>query len=108
LPVNSTSVGSRSYSNLLFQSKVIGNIGSNGYVSGGFDVLTNYPMYFLRAGYHNLTSTGVYDRGSSGYYWSKSSYSTTHAYFLYFYSSNVHPRSNYPEAYGWTVRCVAL
>ena len=74
----------------------------------GFDVLTGYPMSFLCAGNHDTTGTSVNNRGSLGYYWSRSSYSTTLAYSLYFHSSNVYPRNGDPKTNGLTVRCVAL
>ena len=65
-------------------------------------------MRFLRAGDHDTTGTSVNNRGSLGHYWSKSSSSTTNAYYLDFDSSRVAPRRNYTKAYGLTVRCVAL
>ena len=108
LPQNSTTVGTKSYSNLLFQAGVIGKIDGSGYADGGFEKLTSSPMSFLHAGYHTTTGTSVSSRGSLGNYWSKSSSSTTNAYNLNFNSSNVNPRNNNTKANGLTVRCVAL
>ncbi len=41
-------------------------------------------MSFLRAGNHDPTGTTVNYRGGAGYYWSRSSYLTTGAYYLAF------------------------
>ena len=66
-------------------------------------------MSFPLAGRHNTTGSSVGNRDNVGYYWSRSSYSTTNAYYLSFDSSYVYPRNNsLTKADGLTVRCVAL
>ena len=50
--------------------------------------------------------TSLYNRGSYGYYWSASLYSSAYGYSLYFYSSGVNP-ANYNDRYrGFSVRAV--
>ena len=50
--------------------------------------------------------TGLYNRGSYGFYWSASLYSQTDGYHLHFTSGGVHPASDYDRFYGFSVRAV--
>ena len=60
---------------------------------------------FLRAGRYN--SSSFYNGGTYGYYWSSSSYSSTHAYYLLFNSSLVYSADRRgSRCYGFSVRCV--
>ena len=61
-------------------------------------------IFFPAAGYYNGTTLN--NRGSSGYYWSSSYYSATHAYNLLFNSSEVNPQSSGNRRYGFPVRAV--
>ncbi len=61
-------------------------------------------VFFPASGLYNGTS--LYGRGSNGYYWSASFYSSTRAYYLYFNSSSVNPQNNNHRRYGLTVRPV--
>jgi uncharacterized protein (TIGR02145 family) len=62
-------------------------------------------VFFPAAGYGNGTS--LYDRGSYGYYWSSSWYSSAYGYDLRFNSSSVYPQySDYLRCYGFSVRAV--
>ena len=59
---------------------------------------------FLRAGDYN--SSSFYSGGSTGYYWSSSSYSSTNAYHLRFNSSHVNSANSNSRRGGFSVRCV--
>ncbi len=66
----------------------------------------SYPNNFLYSGYVN--SGSVNGRGSSGYYWSSTAYSSSNAYGLYLYSTNVYPGTSNGNKYGGsTIRCLA-
>jgi hypothetical protein len=61
-------------------------------------------IFFPASGYYSGTS--LYNRGSSGYYWSSTWNSETNARSLFFYSTGVNPQSNDLRRYGFTVRAV--
>ena len=63
-----------------------------------------FPNNFLYSGYFNTSSAG--NRGSYGYYWSRSAGSTNYACNLYFNSSFVYPSNYGNKYYGFTVRCL--
>ena len=68
--------------------------------------LRAYPNNFVYSGYVGGGSVG--NRGSGGYFWSSTAYSSGYAYTLSLYSSTVYPGTDYNLKYsGWTVRCVA-
>ncbi len=65
-----------------------------------------YPNNFVYSGYVNGGS--VSNRGSNGYFWSSTAYSSVNAYNLNLYSSSVDPGTiTYNKYRGRTVRCVA-
>lgn len=108
LPDNYTQTAGQSYSNLLHKYGVIANITDNSaYATDGYAKLTAAPLSFALSGRHLNSGTTVNFRGSFGYYWSGTSYSTRNAYYLYFSSSNVYPQYNYDKRYGSAIRCVA-
>ena len=61
-------------------------------------------IFFPASG--NRYGTGLYDRGSNGFYWSASLFSQTYGCNLYFYSGGVSPASTYYRFYGFSVRAV--
>ena len=61
-------------------------------------------IFFPASGYRY--GTGLYYRGSDGYYWSASLYSQTHGYNLYFSASGVSPADNSSRFVGFSVRAV--
>ena len=67
--------------------------------------IRKYPNNFLYSG--NVVGSSVLNRGSYGYYWSKSATNSYAAYNLTFSSSLVGPSSNYYKDYGFSVRCLA-
>ena len=60
----------------------------------------------MRSGYVYPGST-LLNAGRSGGSWSGRADSSSGAYYLGFYSSNVYPSNNYYRYYGTSVRCVA-
>ena len=73
--------------------------------SNASTIFRTYPNNFLYSGY--VYGSSVDYRGSYGYYWSKSAYSSNNAYYLNFLSSSVYPSTNRNKYYGFTVRCLA-
>jgi len=70
------------------------------------DKLRSYPNNFVYSG--NVSSGSVYNRGSSGSFWSSTALSSVNAYYLYLNSSDVYPGTVNGSKYsGRTVRCVA-
>ena len=67
--------------------------------------LIGAPWLAQRGGYWG---SGFNDQGSVGFYWSSTQYSSTDAYSLYFYSTNVYPANLNSKIYGFAVRCVAV
>ena len=61
-------------------------------------------IFFPASGYRN--GTGLYDRGSSGDYWSASLNSQTYGYYLIFNSTGVYPANYYRRFNGFSVRAV--
>ena len=61
-------------------------------------------IFFPASGYRY--GTGLYDRGSSGLYWSSSLYSQTYGYYLYFNSTGVYPAYDSSRFSGFSVRAV--
>ena len=61
-------------------------------------------IFFPASGYRN--GTGLYNRGSNGYYWSASLYSAADGYILSFFSGGVNPAHYNYRFYGFSVRAV--
>ena len=61
-------------------------------------------IFFPASGHRS--GTGLYNRGSFGYYWSSSLTSQTNGYNLYFNSEGVYPAGNYNRFIGFSVRAV--
>lgn len=76
--------------------------GINGYLVTS--KINGEVLFFACSGVGNGTSW--YSRGSLGYYWSSSLYSSTDGRDLLFYSGGVHPQNNYYRFDGFSVRAV--
>ena len=61
-------------------------------------------LFFACSGYGSGASWD--SRGSYGYYWASSLYSSTHGRYLYFGSGGVYPQYNFSRYYGFAVRAV--
>ena len=102
LPTSGSATANYSFGNLV---KQYGYTGSSQSASDA--TLLASPLFFARGGY--VYSSSLYDQGSYGCYWSsRSNSSSSSAYDLNFYSSNVNPSNNYHRSNGLSVRCVAL
>jgi hypothetical protein len=60
------------------------------------------------AGRRDRGGGGLYNAGSTGYYWSSSPSSSSNVYFLYFGSISVNPSDNNCRSFGLSVRCIAV
>ncbi len=83
------------------------NLASNYYESAGTFYNNAGPgttPNFLLTGYYYSGSLNY--GGSDGYYWSRTSISSTSAYYLYFYSGYVNSANYYYRQIGMAVRCV--
>ena len=102
LPYSGTNNNSKSGSfyNLLNQYGFTSSTGS------GTNSITRAPLFFVRSGYVNPTNYLSY-AGDDGYCWSSVARSSSYAYALYFYSSDVGPSSSSTRYFGRSVRCVA-
>ncbi len=82
---------------------------SGGYTSWGSGDLAKAqgsPYNFAYTGYMN--SGSLRDASSYGYWWSRTAYSSSYAYYLSINSGSVYPGTTYgSRQYGFAVRCVA-
>ena len=97
------------FSTLLFKAGIITTeytgTSSATWSTDGKTLIFQDPLYLVRGG--RVYSGSVYAVGTYGYYWSSSVYSSSSAYFLFFYSSNIYPQDYYNRNRGVSVRCVA-
>ena len=71
----------------------------------GSNKIRSAPYNFPYAGLVN--SSALVNVGTYGFYWSRTAYSGTYAYYLYFGSSDVGPASSNYRYHGRSIRCVA-
>lgn len=85
--------------------------GSISYTADGFDIIREFPLYFVRSGGIEWNSNKLTGMGGNGSYWSSTATSYYPASYLQFSSNNIKPNTyniNNPIKYvGWSVRCVA-
>ncbi len=62
------------------------------------------PAFLLSGNYY---SGSARNQGNYGYYWSSTSYDSSNAYLMYFYSASVYPSGNNYRYLGLSVRCLA-
>lgn len=81
----------------------------NGVNGRKFMKKTDHSVYifFPASGRYN-NSTTLENRGTYGYYWSSSFYSSTYAYLLYFSGSSLWPQYNSYRKYGLAVRPIYI
>ena len=107
LPVDAQS--GKSWYNLTvneYQSKNTSTVSAINSAAGS-TMLRSSPLSIIFSGYYHWVHGNLYNRGSSGSYWSSTPYSSVNARSLYFNSTNVNPQHNSNKPYGFTVRCVA-
>ena len=76
--------------------------GVNGYLV--VSKINGNSLFFACSGFGHGTT--LYNRGSYGYYWASTLYSSTNGRSLYFNSSFVYPQNSYDRFLGFTVRPV--
>ena len=72
----------------------------------GATTIVQLPLAFVRSGWANIDGGAMGNVGQYGYYWSRTSISTTSAYGLAFNPSNVYPSGNYVRRDGFSLRCL--
>ena len=75
---------------------------SGGIMSGR---IRSFPNNFLFSG--RLAASTTENRGRDGGYWSRSAYTYTDPYVLFFQSTNLYPSTHYNKGNGYGVRCLA-
>ena len=76
------------------------------YYPNGVSDQTTGRIYFPASGRRSLSSGGLDNGGSNGYYWSCSPRSAAYGCYLYFNSSSVTPSNDSNRAVGFPVRPV--
>ncbi len=98
------------FANLLVTYNVIPSISSTSYVTKnnvkiGFNIIRNYPLFFVRSGYVN---DGISrDAVSYGGYWSSTLRNVNDARFLDFNNTSVNPANFRYKVTGLPIRCLA-
>ena len=89
-----------------YLDRKMGGTGSSQSIAEASNRWRKWPNNFLYSGL--VLGSPVSDRGSLGYYWSSTAFSSFYAYNLYFDSSSVRPGTNSYDKYrGRPVRCLA-
>ncbi len=82
----------------------------NGGIANNDRNLIESPLWFVRAGYSNVSLSGP---GSRAFYWSSTASGISHAYDLYFTATSINPASNGTgnsygaKSLGMSLRCLA-
>ena len=61
------------------------------------------PYLFPRSGYFLWDNSGLYNRGSGGFYWSLHTHNKANSRYLGFGGSSFGPRDGYSKGYGFAV-----
>jgi len=61
---------------------------------------------FVRSGWIDINASAMWGVGNAGYGWSRTVYSTTHAYFLGIYPTTVNPSNDYNSWRSFPLRCL--
>ena len=75
--------------------------------SAGSTKLRSSPLDFAYAGWYSNTSGSLYNVTTWGVFWSRTAYSSSDSYRLYFYSSYVTPQGYGGRSSGYPLRCTA-
>ncbi|MBQ6320709.1 hypothetical protein IJI17_00575, partial [Candidatus Saccharibacteria bacterium] len=106
LPVNGGNGTSRSWQDLLYGHYTTD--GSTAITSGsaGSLAMRQIPLSIPFTGYYDWTNGALNARGSYGFFWSSTAYSTSNARSLNFGASSINPQHYSSKVYGFSVRCV--
>ncbi len=100
LPINGNAQTTKSWINLLFTSYSL---------QDNRDSSTSarkIPLSLVYSGYYDWVNGILLTRGSYGYFWSSTPYSTADAHNLNFNSTHLIPQYGSNKIYGLTIRCV--
>ncbi|MBR3204677.1 hypothetical protein IKF81_03270 [Candidatus Saccharibacteria bacterium] len=64
------------------------------------------PLSLVYSGHYSWVDSSLYNRGSSGFFWSSTPYSAANAHGLNFNSTRLAPQSGNNKVHGLTIRCV--
>ncbi|MBR3204349.1 hypothetical protein IKF81_01550 [Candidatus Saccharibacteria bacterium] len=101
LPINGNAQTSKSWINLLFTNYSLQDNDSTSSLDA-----QKTPLSLVYSGYYNWVDGNLYSRGSLGYFWSSTPYSTAYAHTLYFYSTRLVPQNGGGKINGLAIRCV--
>ena len=96
------------FGTLLYQSGIITSptaSGTSAYTTDGFNNIRTTPLWFVRSG--RVYDGSRLNLGSYGRYWSSAVLSSSRAYSLFVYSSDISPRYDNSRNNGYSVRCLA-
>ncbi|MBR3204557.1 hypothetical protein IKF81_02665 [Candidatus Saccharibacteria bacterium] len=100
LPINGNDQTTKSWINLLFTSYSLQDNGDSSTSA------RKTPLSLVYSGYYLWVDGNLNYRGSGGYFWSSTPYSTTNARNLYFSSTRLVPQGGLSKLNGLTIRCV--
>ena len=106
LPVNGGNGTSRSWQDLLYGHYTTDGTTAITSGSAGSLAMRQIPLSIPFTGYYYWSNGALNDRGSYGYFWSSTAYSTSNARSLDFGASLISPQSSGNKVYGFSVRCV--
>ena len=102
------SLDSNEYGNLLVNYNIIGTNTDTTYLTNGFNIIRQTPLYFVRAGSKGPIESPI---GVSGSYFYNKTTKTTYASYMNFKYESIAPIKNNVnqdiERYAYSVRCVA-
>ena len=101
LPINGDAQTTKSWINLLFTSYSLQDNDSTSTIN-----THKTPLSLVYSGDYDWVNGHLSNRGSVGFFWSSTPYSTANARYLYFYSTRLIPQSGNDKIYGLTIRCV--
>ncbi|MBR3204761.1 hypothetical protein IKF81_03725 [Candidatus Saccharibacteria bacterium] len=100
LPINGDAQTTKSWINLLFTSYSLQDNGDSSTSA------RKTPLSLVYSGFYVWVDGNLNNRGSYGYFWSSTPYSTADARYLFFYSTRLIPQYGYNKIRGFTIRCV--
>ena len=101
LPINGDAQTTKSWINLLFTSYSLQDNDSASSINAH-----KTPLSLVYSGDYGWLAGSLSSRGSYGYFWSSTPYSTANARSLNFGSTRLTPQHGDNKVYGFTIRCV--
>ena len=101
LPINGNAQTTKSWINLLFTSYSLQDNDSTSSLN-----VHKTPLSLVYSGDYDWVGGNLHHRGSSGYFWSSTPYSTANAHNLGFNSTRLVPQDGHSKVSGYNIRCV--